>query len=172
MGGMDMMKFVLGGLALAMLSAGPAMSADAIVMPQAGSVARGAFSWTSWYVGAFAGAAWTGERNYIGTLQPFRVSVLGYRRRRADRLISAISQRHQAAGSRPGITTKFLVQPSSSAWRRRPSAPFGRQAQSSFAPVSPAASRSQYDGEHSDRQLVQCDHAANWLDLGLRALLR
>ena len=39
-----MMKFVLGGLALAMLSAGPAMSADAIVMPQARSAARGAFS--------------------------------------------------------------------------------------------------------------------------------
>ena len=40
MGGMDMMKFLLGGLALAMLSAGPAMSADVIVMPQAVSRQR------------------------------------------------------------------------------------------------------------------------------------
>ena len=56
-----MKKFILeGGLALTILSAGPAMSADVIVMPQR-AVASGVFSWTSWYVGGFAGAAWTGN---------------------------------------------------------------------------------------------------------------
>src|SRR3954452_21366341 len=58
---MNMKKFILeGGLALTILSAGPAMSADVIVMPQR-AVASGVFSWTSWYVGGFAGAAWTGN---------------------------------------------------------------------------------------------------------------
>ena len=135
MGGMDMMKFLLGGLALAMLSAGPAMSADVIVMPQAGSVARGAFSWTSWYVGAFAGAAWTGKN--ATTSEPCspagcRFSVIGAQTVSYPLSASAIG----------GVTAGYNYQIPGSAILFGVETEFGAlrlTGSSSFAPVSSAA---------------------------------
>ena len=134
MGGMDMMKFVLGGLALAMLSAGPAMSADAIVMPQAGSVARGVFSWTSWYVGAFAGAAWTGNATTSEPCSPTgcRFSVIGAQTVSYPLSASAIG----------GVTAGYNYQIPGSAILFGVETEFGAlrlTGSSSFAPVSSAA---------------------------------
>lgn len=60
-----MKKFLLGCAVLVSLSAAPAMSADVVVMPQRvmpqRPVAFGAFSWTSWYVGGFAGVGWSNQ---------------------------------------------------------------------------------------------------------------
>jgi outer membrane immunogenic protein len=136
MGGMDMMKFVLGGgLALAMLSAGPAMSADAIVMPQA-AVARGVFSWTSWYVGAFAGAAWTGNATTSEPCSPTgcRFSVLGAGAQTVSYPLSASAIGGVTAGYNyqiPGSAILFGVETEFGALRLTGS--------SSFAPVSSAA---------------------------------
>ena len=65
-----MRKFLLGSLVFAVLNASPAMSADVVVMPQR-PVATGVFSWTSWYVGGFVGAAWTNNAN---TVDPCSIS--------------------------------------------------------------------------------------------------
>src|SRR5262245_51382696 len=55
-----MRKFLLGCAALVSLSAAPAMAADVVVMSQR-PVAFGTFSWTSWYVGGFAGVGWSDQ---------------------------------------------------------------------------------------------------------------
>ena len=52
-----MRNILMGGVLLAALYGGPALSADLPVGPQQRPVMVGAFSWTSWYVGAFAGGA-------------------------------------------------------------------------------------------------------------------
>src|SRR5262245_7560228 len=53
-----MRKFLLASLLFVPLSAASAMAADVVVMGRR-PVALGAFSWTSWYVGGFGGAAWS-----------------------------------------------------------------------------------------------------------------
>src|SRR5262245_17138221 len=55
-----MKKFLLGCAALVSCAA-PAMSADVVVMSQQRPVAFGTFSWTSWYVGGFAGVGWSDQ---------------------------------------------------------------------------------------------------------------
>ena len=68
-----MMKFLLGGLALAMLSAGPAMSADVIVMPQAGQSQAVRSAGLAGMLARLLEQRGRGRTNYIGTLQPYRV---------------------------------------------------------------------------------------------------
>jgi outer membrane immunogenic protein len=81
-----MRKCLLGSLVFAVLNACPAMSADVVVMGQR-PVATGVFSWTSWYVGGFAGAAWGNNANTtdpcvipsgICWLSPFGGETLSY----------------------------------------------------------------------------------------------
>jgi len=54
-----MRNFLVGTVLVAALHAGPALAADLPVGPQQRPVMAGVFSWTSWYVGAFAGGAFS-----------------------------------------------------------------------------------------------------------------
>jgi outer membrane immunogenic protein len=130
-----MKKFILeGGLALTILSAGPAMSADVIVMPQR-AVASGVFSWTSWYVGGFAGAAWTGNATTSDpctTSSVCRLSVTGGETVSYPLSASAIG----------GVTAGYNYQIPGSAILFGVETEFGAlrlNGSSSFAPVSSAA---------------------------------
>src|SRR5712691_7352561 len=54
-----MRNFFVGSVLLAALHASPALTADLPIGPQQRPVMAGVFSWTSWYVGAFAGGAFS-----------------------------------------------------------------------------------------------------------------